>query len=155
MPATQGDLATEIRRLSDIEAIKALKARFVRLADAKDWEAWGREVLAEDCHIHNDAGPIDGRARIVELTAQALADATATHWLHAPEITITGPDTACAIWPVSDHISLVFRGTPMVVRGWGHYHDDYVRTADGWRLLRCRLVRQHVERLTGPDAERA
>jgi len=152
MPENWDRLADEIQRLADIEAIEILKAKFVRLADAGEWDAWGKEVLAEDCFVHNDAGPLEGRERIIEKTSKGMANVMAIHYLHSPEITILGPDTASAIWPVNDYITGVFNGTSTVIRGYGHYHDDYVRTVDGWRLKRCRLVRQRVDTLTGAAA---
>jgi hypothetical protein len=145
-------LRADVQRLADIEAIKQLKAKYVRYADGGDWAAWGDEVLTPDFHSDNDAGPIEGRELVIALTSEALSQATAVHNLHAPEITITGPDTASAIWPVSDYITGVFKGVPMVIRGHGHYHDDYVRTPQGWRLSRCKLVRVRVDTLAGASA---
>ena len=145
-------LPAEIRRLSDIEAIKQLKAKYVRFADAGDWAAWGEEVLTPDFCTDNDAGPIEGRELVIKLTSEALSHAKAVHNLHSPEITITGPDSASGIWPVSDYITGVFNGVPTVIRGFGHYHDQYVRTAKGWRLSRCKLVRLRVDTLTGESA---
>lgn len=146
------NVSAAIQRLADIEAIKQLKAKYVRLADAKQWDEWGKEVLTENVFMHNDGGPMQGRDRVIAQTSKALETAHAVHYLYTPEITITGPDSATAVWPVSDHIGGMFNGSPMVIRGHGHYYDEYIRTSDGWRLKRCHLVRQHVDTLKGAEA---
>jgi hypothetical protein len=143
---TLEQIATETQRLADIEAIKQLKARYVRLVDAREFEAWGKEVLAEDCHLHTDGPPLDGRDNIVSSISAALAEAKTIHQVHTPEITITGPNTATAIWPMNDFVTGKLGGTQMTLRGIGHYHEEYVRTAEGWRLKRNRLIRQRVDR---------
>jgi len=142
------DIAAEVRRLSDIEAIKQLKARYTRLVDAKDWEAWG-QLFTEDGHLHTDGGPIEGRDNVVAGISKALADAVTVHRLHPPEITLTGPDTASAIWPMTDYVTGTFGGRALIIRGYGHYHEDYLRTPDGWRFKRSRLIRQRVETTPG------
>lgn len=142
-------LAAEIKRLSDIDAIKQLKAKYVRLADAKDWDAWG-QLFVEDSHLHTDGGPVEGRANIVATISRSLATAKTAHRLAMPEIEITGPDTASAKWPVSDFVKGTFGEKAMTIRGFGYYYEDYVRTAEGWRLKRGQLIRQHVEMTSDP-----
>jgi hypothetical protein len=141
-------LAAEIQRLADIEAIKQLKAKYVRLADAQDWDAWG-QLFTEDIHLHTDGGPVDGRANVVKAISKSLKGAKTMHRLHAPEITITGADTATGVWPMTDYVMGVFNGQEMTIRGYGYYHEEYLRTPEGWRVRRGRLVRQHVD-VTAP-----
>jgi hypothetical protein len=137
-------LTAEIQRLADIEAIKQLKAKYVRLADAQEWTAWG-ELFTDDVHLHTDGGPVDGRAAVVEAISGSLKGAKTMHRLHTPEIAITGENTATGKWPMSDYVIGTFRGQSMTIRGYGYYHEDYLRTANGWRLKRSQLVRQHVD----------
>jgi hypothetical protein len=144
-------IAAEVRRLSDIDAVKQLKAKHVRLVDAKEWAMWGNEVLSEDCHLDMESGPIDGRDGIVLKISRSLAEARTVHRLHPPEIEITGPDSATAIWPMTDYVTGTFGGTPMIIRGYGHYHDEYVRTAEGWRTRSSALIRQRVDTSVGPS----
>jgi hypothetical protein len=146
MPAKQLEqIAAEIQRLSDIEAISQLKARQLRLVDTKQWEAWGKEVMAEDFQLHSDGGITEGRANVIASVSKALAEATTVHRIHPGEIVITGPDTASAIWPMDDYVTLTHKGAPMAFRGYGYYHDDYVRTEQGWRIKSTKLVRQRVD----------
>jgi hypothetical protein len=137
-------LAVELQRLADIEAIKQLKAQYVRLADAQNWDEWGR-LLTEDIHLHTDVGPLEGRANVVNTIRESLKSAKTMHRLHTPEITITGADTATGAWPMTDFVMGTFNGEYRAIRGYGYYHEEYLRTPEGWRLKRGRLVRQHVD----------
>ena len=144
--ALQSDqLADAIQRLLDIEAIKNLKAKGVRLVDAKQWDAWSGEVLSEDTVFYSDGEPLIGRDKVVAFVSRSLAEAVTVHRVHAPEINITGPDSASGVWPMDDYVTGTFGGTPMVIRGHGYYEEEYVRTAAGWRVSSSRLVRQRVD----------
>jgi hypothetical protein len=143
------ELLAEVQRLADIDAIKSLKAKGIRLVDTKQWKVWASEVLSEDHVLHGDGGATVGRDAVVASVSSALADAKTVHRVHTPEITLTGPDTASAIWPMDDYVTGIFNGTPMTIRGHGWYHEDYVRTADGWRISSSRIVRHRVDMTRG------
>jgi SnoaL-like domain len=143
------DLFAEVQRLADIDAITCLKAKGVRLIDTKDWDSWAREVLSEDHVLHGDDGATGGRDAVVASVSGALAEAKTVHRIHTPEITLTGPDTASGIWPMDDYVTGTFNGTPMTIRGHGWYHEDYVRTALGWRISSSRIVRHRVDMTRG------
>lgn len=130
----------EIQRLVDIEAIKQLRGRYSRAVDTKDWDLFGAS-LAEDARLSADSGINEGRDAIVAMVSGALATATTVHHQHTPEIEITGPDTATGIWAMQD---IVHIGT-FVLRGFGHYHEDYVRTPEGWKIKSSTLTRVHVD----------
>jgi hypothetical protein len=136
-------VAAEIRRLADIEAIRQLKYRYIRLVDARRFEEWGRESFTEDCYLSTtDLGAWEGRDNVVAAVARSYDSARTVHHVHMPEITITGPDTASAVWALDDYSTWVADGAPVVEWGRGHYEDDYVRTEQGWRINRTTLVRQ-------------
>jgi hypothetical protein len=80
------------------------------------------------------------------MIANLLDDAITVHHVHAPEITITGPDTATAIWAMDDLVTM-FRPRERRFHGYGHYHDEYVRTDQGWRISRTELTRLRVDKL--------
>lgn len=145
------DLAQQVQRLADIEAIKQLKAEYVRLVDHHEWEAWSR-LFAEDCVLDMDGGKIVGRDAAVAKISGALANAKTVHRIHQPEVTITGPDSAKASWPMSDYVRGTFGGHGLIITGHGYYHEEYVRTADGWKVKRSQLVRQYVETVPMPDS---
>lgn len=135
-------------RLADLEEIKQLKARYFRLMDTKQWEAWA-DVFTEDCSMHS--GPpqqpsVRGRREIVAYVRSHIEHVITAHHGHMPEIEFDGPDRARGIWAMFDQL----RGPGFTVDGWGHYHEEYHRCADGrWRIASTRLTRLRVE---SPDA---
>jgi uncharacterized protein (TIGR02246 family) len=130
----------EVQRLADIEAIKQLRGRYSRAVDTKDWELFG-DSLTEDARLDSDGGLREGRDAIVAAVSAALATATTVHHQHTPEIEITGPDSATGIWAMDD---LVHIGT-FVLRGFGHYTEEYERTPEGWKIKRSTQTRLHTE----------
>jgi hypothetical protein len=144
--STQEQAATAMQRLLDIEEIKQLKAKQIRLVDAKQWEAWGREVLADDYQMDGDGGVTEGREKVVASVSKVLAEAKTIHRVYPGEITLTGPNTASALWPMTDYVTMTLNGAPLNFRGYGYYHEDYVRTDKGWRMKRTKLVRQRVDK---------
>src|SRR5262249_5873730 len=142
-------IASELQRLSDIEAIKQLRAKHVRCIDTKEWDLWVKEVLAEDVETLTDGGHIVGRDNVVASISKTLAQAVTMHRIHIGEVWLTGPNTASAKWPMDDYVEMTVKGAPFVLRGSGYYHEDYVRTENGWRIRRSQLVRLKVETQRG------
>jgi uncharacterized protein (TIGR02246 family) len=130
-----------LQRLVDIEAIKQLRGRYSRAVDTKDWDLFGAS-LADDARLSTDGGVNEGRDAIVAAVSRALATATTMHHQHTPEIEIIGPDAATGTWAMQD----VVRIGSFVLRGWGHYSEEYVRTPDGWKIKSSTLTRVHVDR---------
>jgi uncharacterized protein (TIGR02246 family) len=130
----------EIQRLLDIEAIKKLRGQYTRAIDTKDWDLYAAS-LAEDARLATDGGVNEGRDTIVASISQSLATAQTVHHLHTPEVELTGPDSATAIWAMNDYVDF---GT-FSLRGYGHYTEEYVRTADGWKIKSSTLSRLRVD----------
>jgi uncharacterized protein (TIGR02246 family) len=129
--------------LEDVEAIKQLKARYFRLMDTKQWDAWA-DVFTEDATVTASPDPDEtfrGRAEIVRKVSAALRDGTTVHHGHMPEIALTGPDTATGIWAMYDYVDL----PQLVLHGWGHYHEEYARQEGRWRIRRLRLTRLRLD----------
>jgi hypothetical protein len=136
----------DIRELKDIEEIKRLKSRYFECVDSQDWARWADEVLAEDFHFDSDAGVLDGRDTVVAYISKTLEGGQTVHHGHMPNIRITGPDTASGVWAMNDYVTLPGAdGTPYVIRGYGHYREEYVRTARGWRLKSSVMSRLRVD----------
>jgi hypothetical protein len=128
--------------MDDLEALKQLKARYFRLMDTKQWQAWG-ELFTADAEMRSSPDPDErfvGREEIVSKVSGYLADAVTVHHGHMPEIEIRG-DTASGIWAMYDYVEM----PKLVLRGWGHYHEEYVRDAGGWRIRRSRLTRLRLQ----------
>jgi uncharacterized protein (TIGR02246 family) len=127
----------------DIEAIKQLKARYFRTMDTKDW-AGMHQVFAPDVVIDTteDGAPlIEGRDAFLEFLEPMLAEVTTVHHGHMPEIEVTSGTTATGIWAMEDHLWWP-EGSPLQhLHGYGHYHETYVKLAEGWRIRSLKLTR--------------
>jgi hypothetical protein len=135
-----------VQRLVDIEEIKQLKARYFRAVDTKDWDLFATGVLAPGVRFDIMGEVVEGRDDVVAYVAQAIEKATTVHHGHTPEITITGTDTASGIWAMYDYVRWRKRnGSDKVLHGYGHYHEEYVRTDAGWRIRSCTLTRLRVD----------
>ncbi|HVN36661.1 MAG TPA: nuclear transport factor 2 family protein [Myxococcota bacterium] len=134
----------DANRLADLEAIKQLKARYFRLMDTKQWALWA-DVFCEDCSMQSgpaDSPAVRGRDAIVRYVRGFIERVITVHHGHMPEIEFTGPDSATGVWAMYDQL----RGPGFVLDGWGHYHEEYRRCADGrWRIASTRLTRLRVE----------
>ena len=122
--------------LADIEAIKQVKYRYLRALDTKHWDDFA-DTLTED--VAGDYGSSVGkelhftnRTDLVDYMRSACGPTVATeHRVTHPEITVTG-DTASGIWYLQDRV-IVPEYNFMLI-GAAFYHDQYRRTADGWRI---------------------
>jgi hypothetical protein len=141
---------SDLQQLLDIEAIKQLKARYFRLMDTKQWDAWG-DVFTADARMEVPEADLelDGRQAVVEKVSSVLAGTVTTHHGHMPEIEITGPDTARGTWAMFDYVEWTGKdGTRAGLRGFGHYLEEYVREDGEWRIAKTRLERLRVDPLT-------
>jgi hypothetical protein len=140
------------RRLVDVEEITQLKARYFRLLDTKDWDAW-RELFTADARI--EAGRVAmGLDEFVAVTRRWIEDASTVHTGGMPEVVITGPDTATGIWAMHDMIRFPEDGgEPRGMDGYGHYHEQYRRIDGRWHIDVMTLTRLRVDLLSGgvPD----
>ncbi|SFG49051.1 SnoaL-like domain-containing protein [Novosphingobium sp. CF614] len=143
MSSLQEPFAAQLQCLADIEEIKKLKYRYIRLIDAHRFEEWGNACFTEDCYLSTtDLGTWIGRDNIVAAVKRAYGTAKTIHQVHMPDITIIGPHTATAIWALSDYTSWTANGEHVIEWGRGHYEDSYLRTGQGWRINRTVLVRE-------------
>ena len=140
-----------IEQLNDLEEICQLKARYVRLVDTKDWESW-RECFTEDFEAsiegaprHSKDEPLDKalgpRDRLVDGCAQMFDGVTTLHQIYSPEIKLTSATTATGVWAQFDHVQF----STCNFKGWGHYHDDYVKIDGQWKLKKTRVTRVLTE----------
>lgn len=146
---------TTARELADLEDIKRLKHRYLRLLDLKRWDELA-DCLAADATA--DYGHADttheGRGAILTFLRDALGTAAiiTSHRAGQPEIDLTGPDTATGTWALRDVV--IATEHDVTIRGASFYHDRYARTPDGWRIAHTgyeRLYEEHAPR--GPGVE--
>ena len=131
--------------MDDLEAIKALKARYFRTMDTKDW-AGMRQVFADDVVMDttdSGGGVVAGADAFLAFLQQTLAGAVTVHHGHMPEIELTSPTTATGIWALHDVIVWP-DGTRL--SGDGHYHETYELVDGAWRIKTSTLTRLRVDR---------
>jgi hypothetical protein len=136
--------------LTDREAICEVKARYCRLLDTKQWDAWG-QLFTEDFVLDTEQGggppAITGRDAAVAMVRQSLATTRTAHHIHSPEIAIDG-ETATAIWAMQDR--LVFdNGHGMT--GYGHYTETCVKRGGQWQIASSKLTRLLVDMTSPPS----
>ena len=126
--------------LLEIEAIKQLKARYCRHLDTKNWDAW-RKLFSDDfLSDTSQAGGkiIRGADEFVAFTRKGVRNQATVHQVHAPEIALSSPTTANAVWALED----VVRLAPGVnVRGYGHYTESYAKVDGRWLITSSTLTR--------------
>lgn len=115
----------------DHEDVKALKYRYLRTLDTKQWDDFEACFLPEATADYNGLEFAD-RAALVDYMRTNLGEGMITlHQVHHPEIAIDG-DTATARWYLQDKVLVAAFG--FMLEGAAFYEDRYVRTPEGWRV---------------------
>ncbi len=140
------------------EEIKALKARYCRFLDTKDWAGLAELFLEEAIlDVAEDTGnpPIAGREAIIGQIRFAVDDAVTSHQVHTPEIVFDSVDRATGLWAMQDRVVWQAGKSPVPgvasITGYGQYHETYRLTEDGWKFASVRLTRFHVDMHSGSD----
>jgi hypothetical protein len=141
-----------VDRLWALEELRLLKARYFRLLDSKQWDAWSElfepEIIAEFPDDQPDA-VYRGRETFVNIVRSSLGPAVTLHHGHTPELEITSPTEAKGVWTMQDWLYWPEGGNQVGVTGvrsvlgWGHYHETYVKTSGLWRIASLKLTRIH------------
>lgn len=133
----------------DLECLRQLKARYCRLLDAKDWDAW-QEIFTPDfvSDTRQSGGlMIHGRAQFIAFVRNVLGapGRCTVHQVHAPELELTSATTASGIWALEDFIRFL---PGLSIRGYGHYHETYEKQGANWRIKSSRLTRLREDIVT-------
>jgi hypothetical protein len=133
----------QLQRLTDMQLISRLKAMYVRLVDEKAWPTL--EDLFAAGFAFNGIWSTRGGHAFVERTSRSLVDASTVHQLGVAELEVTSPVAAAAIWPFADIIDQRHDGLGAYRRGFGHYHETYVKADGSWKIATMRITRVRVE----------
>jgi hypothetical protein len=128
---------------ADWLAICAVKARYCRTLDTKDWEGWAA-LFAEDLVLDTSGSGgarLEGRDAAVASVRRSIGEAVTVHQVHSPEIAVEG-DEARGVWAMYDRL---IWPSGRSLTGFGHYHERYRRTAAGWVIAASRLTRLSLE----------
>jgi ketosteroid isomerase-like protein len=131
-----------LQELLDREAIKELKARYLRCVDAKEWEGF-RQTLADDATFQvMDREPIEGADAFVAWVQQASAGSRGVHHGHMPELTFTSPTEAHGTWVLYEYNEREpdpETGGRRGFEGYGRYDESYRKVDGEWKIARWRL----------------
>jgi hypothetical protein len=131
-----------LQQLVEIEAIKQLKARYMRAVDTKDWPLLESTFSPDARSVYNSGKhAFEGRAAILGFLKDALDNdhVITMHHSHTPEIEITSETTARGHWYLEDFVINEGAGTAemaagTVLHGTGIYSDEYVRIDGEWKI---------------------
>ena len=139
---------TATERLAALEEIKMLKARYWLGVDTQD-AALLHSVFSDDAAIPGQSGGAARTATVfIDNLLAMFKGASSVHQGSSPIITFQSDGEATGIWTLEDWIWAPAAGSPLpfkLLHGWGHYHDVYRRTAEGWKIQSFQLQRIKVE----------
>ncbi|MEY4161032.1 MAG: hypothetical protein RLZZ136_1653, partial [Pseudomonadota bacterium] len=117
-----------LQTLQAIEDIRAVKARYCRLLDTKQWEEFAALFTTDaEMDVREDTGnrPITGIPAIVAQVRFAVDHAATSHQVHTGEITLLGPDKASGVWAMQDRVVWQEGQSPLPgvasITGYGQY----------------------------------
>jgi hypothetical protein len=132
--------------LVDMEEIKRLKYRYVRLLDLKEWDELA-DCFAEAATAAYGGGEYayQGRDAILEFFRSNLGGTgtLTSHKVHQPEIDLIGPDRARGVWGLEDVVISTESG--VTIRGSGFYTDEYLKLDGSWRISSTGYKRVYEE----------
>ena len=139
------------QRAEDFEQIRVLKSRYFRLMDTQKWDSW-HDCFTDDIAATYEGAPrvsadeptdihIVGREELVEGVKKLMTGAKSMHQGFMPEIEFMGENKAKAIWAMFDYVRL----PTCNFKGWGHYHEEYLKDSNRWRIQKIHLTRIHTE----------
>ena len=147
-----------IDTLLAIEAVRRLKARYLRGVDTGDGQLV-RDILAEscvldyrDCFKDRESGEDYFPAMSIVLrNRSSWSDGglchmgyTTIHQTHQCEIDIISGTAASAIWAMTDRIYMPAGSPYTQVWGYGYYRETYIHENGHWLLDTLKLERLRV-----------
>lgn len=150
---------TETEKLSAIEEIKRVKARYFRGVDTGDGDLV-RSILAADCALDYRGCCTDPKSGVDYMPAMNIvlrgrdtwvADAfkkagiVSVHHGYNPDIEILSGTTARGTWAMTDRLHMPPGAAFSAMIGYGYYHETYVKEASGWKIQTTRIERLRVE----------
>ncbi len=136
--------------VEDRNALLDLKARYFRFVDTSDWDGFAALFSGDATLSPLDDLPgvtFEGSEGIRQGVADAMHDVVSVHHGFTPEFAMIGPDDASGIWPMEDRLWFgpTSAAPGVIVHGFGHYHERYLRIDGRWRFRSVELRRLRVE----------
>ncbi|CAM5659807.1 MULTISPECIES: nuclear transport factor 2 family protein [Streptomyces] len=147
----------EIERLSTIEELRRLMARYVYNADHQRWDELAALFTPEGTFTpHNGDGTVvrhmRGRQEIASsIPASVGPEAVLVHHLFSDEIDIESAVSARGVWAMEDLIKRPARtddnGNAQFteMHGFGHYRARFTRADGEWKIAELVLTRLRMD----------
>ena len=132
--------------LIEIEAIKRLKYRYVRLLDTKQWDEMETLFVPHATASYSDGKyAFDSRDAIMAFFRDSMGSTNmlTSHKVHQPEIELLTFSTARATWALDDVV--VHLDYNITIRGAAFYSDEYVRMDGEWLIKHTGYERIYEE----------
>jgi hypothetical protein len=130
--------------LQTINSIEALKARFFRALDTKEWTEF-ESTLADDIEVDHTAlggHQATGATNYVALLQEDYDGTVTVHDAHMPEIELTAADSAVGVWAMQ---VLLVRPDGQRVLAFGHHQDTYGLQDGRWLITTSTSTRLQVD----------
>ncbi len=137
----------DAQQVPDLHEIHLLKARYFRFMDTRQWDKF-RTLFTDDLtyYISNSRLPesqtpvFDSADQLVAYLSASDPSKITVHQGHTPEIEFVDENNATGVWAMFGWTDEPGRG--FASQSYGHYHERYVRGADGrWRISSIHLTR--------------
>jgi hypothetical protein len=140
-----------LQKLVAIEDLKARKAQCLRYIDGKEWDKYEALFVPDASFDAPELGGqlVVGAKKWRKFTEDFLVGAVSIHHAYTPEIKIESPTSARGIWIMDDTLVWEKGESPTgfrEIRGWGHYHETYVKISGEWLISTWKLTRLRLER---------
>jgi hypothetical protein len=141
--------------------IETLMSRYFRAVDTRDWPLFDTIFLPQStCDYRGAASDpsaassvadaatdrvLEGLADIVAGLRAALDGSVSAHQGTNSEIMVKDAGTAHGVWAMQDWVWWTKTAEPTRMRGFGHYHNDFICKEGRWWIAALRLTRVRVE----------
>ena len=135
------EIEQRIQRLEDIEAIRALKARYLFCCDRKDPK--GMRACFADGEVHIDYGAVgtfDNADALAKIYTEIACHDHMVEMHHGmnPQIEVLDGTRARGTWSL--HYFLINSQTKGLTQLAGYYEDEYRKLDGVWKIIRTKFV---------------
>lgn len=145
------ELESKVQRLTDMEEIKALKGKYLRCLDTKDWDGI-RETFAPNIRTEYSGGKysFDNADDIVRFLDTSMPPSVIhQHQCHTPEIWFESDTVAWGYWYLQDYLLITASDTRLL--GTAIYKDRYEKVDGKWLISVTGYTRIFEETWLAPD----
>jgi len=124
-----------MQELREIEAIKALKYKYMRCIDRKLWDEM-RECFTSDATTAYSGGKyaFEGIEAIMKFMVESMDRGSflSSHRVGHPEIALVSETEATGTWALDDLV--IDTKHEITIQGAAFYHDRYVKQDGAWKI---------------------